>query len=167
MNFNFIQEELGVEQNLPHDLVESSMKYVMAFYYSEDRFFNRNVQFRQSENYSSDILHSLKSDCDELIENTFLYFKNRYLQPDDANHRLYALTMSQDKENSPFRTLSRYLTQSESIEDKLTTCLMICIRVRHNIFHANKYEAMNNEPETQNELIKKCYLLLSSLLRSS
>lgn len=87
-----------------------------------------------------------------------------------AHHRLHALTM-QDQGGDLTglaKDIYGYLKNADgNIHAMLSVCLMVIIRLRHNLLHANKYEAMSGEPEEQKELINRGYLLLSSLLFAS
>lgn len=168
MDYSFIAEELGVKNSYPDVLMNASMKFMMAFYFSEVRFFQRNVTFRMSDDYAENILNSTGKACEKQIDEVFEYFKDRYLTADNASHRLHALTMTDgEHENSQYKVIGGYLTNADSPKTKLSACLKICMRIRHNLFHANKYESMIKDPKEQAELITKSYQLLSCLLKES
>lgn len=84
-----------------------------------------------------------------------------------ARHRLYALTMQEEGGGLTglAEAIYRNLEDSDGdIHAMLSVCLKVIIRLRHNLLHANKYEAMIGEPEEQKILINRGYMLLSSLL---
>lgn len=167
MDYGFIVDELGVRHPYPPELIEISMKFTMAFYYSEKLFFSRFCNIRNSDQYSKNILDIVKDDCNPAIADVFEYFKRRYVSGDRARERLHALTMQEEGEDLSgwAEKIDAYLKQAEgNVEAMLSVCLMVVIRLRHNLLHANKYEVMSGEPKEQEELIGKGYSLLSSLL---
>lgn len=167
MDYSFIVDELGVRHPYPPELIEISMKFTMAFYYSEKFFFSRFCNIRNCDQYSKSILDKVKDDCNPAIADVFEYFKHRYVTGDRARDRLHALTMQKEGENLSgwAEKIDAYLNKAEgNVEAMLSVCLMVVIRIRHNLLHANKYEVMSGEPSEQQQLISKCYSLLASLL---
>ena len=167
MDNNFITKELGEKHPYPQELFEVAMKFTMAFYYCENHFFSRYCNIKNSDNYSIDILAIVKDDCNTVIADTFQYFKGRYADGERARERLHALTMQEEGGDLSgwAKTIDDYLKRSEgNVVAMLSVCLMVIIRLRHNLLHANKYEAMSGEPSEQQQLISKGYSLLASLL---
>ncbi|MFP2414075.1 hypothetical protein [Citrobacter braakii] len=167
MDNGFITKELGEKHPYPEELFEIAMKFTMAFYYCEKHFFSRFCNIRNSDHYSKFILDIVKDDCNQAIADVFEYFKGRYVNGDRARERLHALTMQEEGEDLSgwAETIDVYLNRAEGdVEAMLSVCLMVIIRLRHNLLHANKYEVMSGEPKEQEVLIGKGYSLLSSLL---
>lgn len=167
MDNSFITKELGERNPYPKELYEVSMKFTMAFYYCEEHFFSRYCSIRESDTYSSRILSIVEDECSPVIIDTFKYFQGRYMEGEMARHRLHALTMQEEGGDLTgyAESIYRYLENADgNIHAMLTVCLMVIIRLRHNLLHANKYEAMIGEPEEQKVLLNRGYLLLSSLL---
>jgi hypothetical protein len=167
MDNGFITKELGENHPYPEELFEIAMKFTMAFYYSEKHFFSRFCSIRNSDQYSKSILDIVKDDCNPTIADVFDYFKRRYVSGDRARERLHALTMQEEGEDLSgwAEKIDAYLNNAEgNVEAMLSVCLMVVIRLRHNLLHANKYEVMSGEPKEQEELIGKGYSLLASLL---
>lgn len=163
----FITKELGENHLYPEELFEIAMKFTMAFYYSEKYFFARFCSIRNSDQYSKNILDIVKDDCNPEIADVFEYFKCRYVSGDRARERLHALTMQEEGEDLSgwAEKIDSYLNNAEgNVEAMLSVCLMVVIRLRHNLLHANKYEVMSGEPKEQEKLIGKGYSLLASLL---
>lgn len=163
----FIVTELGITDPYPNDLLEITTKFTMAFYYCEKNFFSRTCYVGGARTYASDILRRVGVDCNHLINNVFLYFKDRYLLFPGASDRLYFLIM--ENGNSERRDLrvniENYLSNSEgNFERMLAVCLTVIIRLRHNLLHANKYEAMLSDANDQIELLTNAYDLLADLL---
>ncbi|HBK2596528.1 hypothetical protein [Escherichia coli] len=167
MDNSFITKELGERNPYPKELYEISMKFTMAFYYCEDHFFSRRCSIRESDTYSNRILSIVEDECSPVITETFKFFQGRYMEGEMARHRLYALTMQEEGGDLTglAEAIYRNLENSDGdIHAMLSVCLKVIIRLRHNLLHANKYEAMIGEPEEQKILINRGYMLLSSLL---
>ncbi|WP_414162863.1 hypothetical protein ACMGGS_12095 [Superficieibacter sp. BNK-5] len=166
---SFIVDELGFSELYSIELLEISMKFTMAYYYCEDVFFNRYCRIAYAENYSQKILDLIGDSSSKEILKAFTYFKQRYLLGGNAQDRIYALTMESngDSHNLSDKMTNYFSDEGGDVEKMLSVNLMVIIRLRNNLLHANKYEAMNNNPNDQTELLSVAYSLLASLLYSS
>lgn len=169
INNDFIATELGVAEPFPESLLEVSTKFTMAFYYSENMFFSRDASTRRCRDYSLYILSIINDVCSEKINDAFDYFKERYTSSEGSLNRLYALTMESDEgpKRLSIAIENDLLEAKGDLQRMLAVCLAIIIRLRHNLLHANKYEAMMNSPNEQEELLSSGYELMASLLRAS
>ncbi|BEO80416.1 hypothetical protein SMTE5_14470 [Serratia marcescens] len=166
----FIHEEFGINPPLPESIVQSSLRFMIAFYYCENKFFQRYCQFNEVPNYAQNIIQNQKEDPSNNIDLAFQFFHKRYSSNVDANNRRFALVSSLTNPKKSLDTIEESLLQAEADHDpysKLIASLYIIVRLRHNLFHANKYEAINDDPEGQRILLDNATNLLGYLLKNS
>lgn len=163
---SFIINELGVRNPYPNDLLEISTKFTIAFYYCEKLFFDTDGRFANSGNYACKILRLVEHDCNTAITTAFEYFRDRYTGTELARLKLQALTTNTSFRDGGYNSVIETGLNNlfSNNEQKLVVCLMVIIRLRHNLLHANKYDAMLNDSEEQLILLTIAYDLLADLL---
>lgn len=168
IDISFIQDEFGINPPLPEDLVQSSFRFMMAFYYCEERFFKRYCQFTEAPDYAHRIIGCQKSDPSQEIDVAFQFLHKRYISSSDSDHRRFALVSALRNPSPSEQSIKDSLCSADgSAHSKLTASLYVIIRLRHNLFHANKFEAMSDDPEGQKVLLDHAADLLGYLLKNS
>lgn len=168
INTDFMARDFGIENPFPDDLMQVSVKFMMAFYYCEERFFHRYCQFRDAESYVTRILAGQQEDPSVQIESAFQFFRERYITNADAAERRRALVSSLPNPTPQDNTIeTSFLHADGRLHSKLLASMYVIIRLRHNLFHANKYEAIHNDPDGQRVLISHAADLLGHLLKNS
>ena len=99
------------------------------------------------------------------ISQSFLYFRNRYINDGVRNHFFRNLRIKQDCDKDfIFSVLN---CESPSSEDILSACLIIVYRFRNNFFHGEKwayeFQEQRQNFEISNQLLAEVVLLHRSI----
>lgn len=158
-----INEKFGVRENLSEELLQALFEFMMGFYYAEKRFFRLGASITQTNIYAEKMRSRVESDPSNSDE-MFKYFKQRYIDNEDASYRLNGLTPNKPRD---MEIIEIALSKDNPSElDMISANLMVLIRLRHNIFHANKFSSLEEEPEEQRRLIQTSVDYLSAWLKA-
>lgn len=151
----FLKRDFGIENPPPDELMQSAFRFMMAFFYCEERLFGRKCGFWRSDRYARQIHARMAKDSVD-IDPYYSYFKNRYITGDSADSRILALvpTDARDHDDAINKLNDIFSVNDDSYDRKLEAVICVTIRLRNNLFHANKYNAINNDPAGQEELLR-------------
>lgn len=157
-----IQELFGARTPLSEEILQSVFDFTMAFYYAEKRFFSKFAKLDDTGKYA-DFLLSADEAGDIDTNSFFIFFQNRYTVGPNYYDRLSALA---DYQGPTRRKILEALEAPNPTEkQKISAVLKVIIRLRHNIFHANKAPALEADPVEQRILIDLAVKYLSLWLR--
>ncbi|MDN0028639.1 hypothetical protein [Serratia marcescens] len=161
----FLTRDFGLKNPPPDELMQAVLKFMMAFFYCEDRFFQRKCGFWKSKQYAQLIYKAIKADLPD-INLYYDYFKKRYITGNDADRRILSLIPT---DLSDFDAARVCLNRIFSINDndnlrKIEAILYVTIRLRNNLFHANKHQSINDNPLEQAKLIEVAASFYSEIL---
>jgi hypothetical protein len=156
-----IPKMFNVNKNLPEHLLQTIFDFTMGFYYAEIRIFDRRASIYHSDTYANQLLRQSEAYPIE-TNDVFRFFKERYMEPAIGPERLWALCNGQKDARELIQGALGKETPSDA--DKISAVFMVIIRLRHNLFHANKGESLNEDPEGQDILIKTARDYLSVCL---
>ncbi len=159
---NHIQELFGARNPLSEEILQSVFDFTMAFYYAESRFFSKFAKLDETDNYADFLLS--KDEHGDIDTNSFFsFFHHRYILGPDSFEKLYALADYQGETRR--KILLALEAPNPSEKQKISAVLKVIIRLRHNIFHANKAPALEADPDEQRILIDLAVRYLSQWLR--
>ena len=157
-----IQELFGARNPLSEEVLQSVFDFTMAFYYAESRLFSKFAKLDDTDDYADYLLS--KDEGGDIDTNSFFnFFHHRYIEGPGSYEKLYALA---DYQGGTRRKLLAALEVPNPTEkQRISAVLKVIIRLRHNIFHANKAPALEGDPVEQRILIDLAVRYLSQWLR--
>lgn len=158
---NRIVELFGVDNPPPDNLLQAIFDFTMGFYYAEQRLFERSASLNRTDEYADNLIR-LTQENPVNSDRTFDFFKQRYTNELNGPEALESL--------ADYQYVARIAIYEKLIIDeptdaqKVSACLKVIIRLRHNLFHGNKGRAIEIDPQGQSLLIRRAVQYLSEWL---
>jgi len=134
INIENVPELLGIDGHLGEEILQALFEFTLVFSLTEHRLMNRKGSIHRTHIYAKDLVenHGMRAD------NEFHYFHHRYILGDDAARKLDILC----NEIKPDReaVYAALVKPDPSDFDKVNAVLKVCLRLRHNLFHGNKWQ---------------------------
>lgn len=137
-------------------------QFTLLFSLFEAKLLNCEGKQASSDNYAKDFISRDLVNIEQL-NSAYIHFQNRYADSNGGENRYLKLCgkrggILQD----PVRTI--LISESPSIEERLTACLYIAFRLRSNLFHGPKW-LHNIERQVDN--LNSASIILRSILHES
>jgi len=162
MNFDvtdWINSKLG--SALDEKAIRSIKDFSLVWNIFEDRACGNDASLPVLEKFIDRISGFLVA-AEEMITNTYGYFKKKYVDKDRINLKFTFLNLS--KTDNPAFVESTLLAESPSLRDKALTSLIIISRYRNNLYHALKDMTQIHE---QKENFRMANRFLATILEIS
>lgn len=125
---------------LSPDLLDAVLKFTLAFSYAEHKLMGGRSSAARANDYAVSLLDRGDFEFDRYAR----YFQNRYTREAGFEEKLTALCNGDGPSfiqiNSAFSGISSKLNQLEAL-------LRVCIRLRNNLFHGEKWSYMLRDQE--------------------
>jgi hypothetical protein len=130
---DWINSKLG--SALDEKAIKSIKDFSLVWNIFEDRACDNNASLPALEKFIDRNSGFLVA-ADEIITNTYEYFKKKYVDKDRINLKFTFLNLS--KSDNPAYVESTLLAENPSLKDRALTSLIIISRYRNNLYHALK-----------------------------
>jgi len=130
---DWINSKLG--SALDEKAIKSIKDFSLVWNIFEDRACDNDASLPVLEKFIDRISGFLVA-AEEIITNTYEYFKKKYVDKDKINLKFTFLNLS--KTDNPAFVESTLLAESPSLRDKALMSLIIISRYRNNLYHALK-----------------------------
>lgn len=130
---DWINSKLG--SALDEKAIKSIKDFSLVWNIFEDRACDNNASLPALEKFIDRNSGFLVA-ADEIITNTYEYFKKKYVDKDKINLKFTFLNLN--KSDNPAYVESTLLAESPSLKDRALTSLIIISRYRNNLYHALK-----------------------------
>jgi len=139
----------GQPVSLSPALLDSVLRFTLAFSYAEHKIMGGWASTRHARNYAQTLLSEKDFKLD-FFEN---YFLNRYTKENGFEHKLRFLCngddQSYDQINAAFTSIGIPKI------DRLEALFRVCIRLRNNLFHGQKWSYMLRDQESNLDMATK------------
>ena len=156
---DWINSKLG--SALDEKAIKSIKDFSLVWNIFEDRACDNNASLPALERFIDRNSGFLVA-ADEIITNTYEYFKKKYVDKDRINLKFTFLNLS--KSDNPAYVESTLLAENPSLKDRALTSLIIISRYRNNLYHALKDMTQIHE---QKENFRIANRFLASILEIS
>jgi len=139
----------GQPVSLSPALLDSVLRFTLAFSYAEHKIMGGWASTRESRNYAETLL-SEKDFKFDLFEN---YFLNRYTKENGFEQKFCILC---NNDNQSYDQINAAFTSNETSNiDRLEALFRVCIRLRNNLFHGEKWSYMLRDQESNLDMATK------------
>ncbi|MFV9686624.1 hypothetical protein ACNY67_06995 [Pantoea sp. KXB45] len=139
----------GQPVNLSPALLDSVLRFTLAFSYAEHKLMRGWASTREARDYAKNLL-SEKDFKFDIFEN---YFFNRYSKENGFEQKLRILC---NNDNQSYNQINAAFTSNEiSKIDRLEALFRVCIRLRNNLFHGEKWSYMLRDQESNLDMATK------------
>ena len=128
------RELLGINVDIEPRLKDSITNFTLVFSRAEQVLMEGNGSIRKTHEYAEELADKLGMDAGIAFD----YFRNRYITSIDGESRLDALCP--DKPRDRQKVFDAFVKVDPSSKDKMEAVLNVCLRLRHNLFHGNKWQ---------------------------
>lgn len=150
-----IRDLLGTDVDLSPDLIRAIINFTLVFSLAEQKLMDGRGSIMRTEKYAEIITDQYGM----TLESEFDYFRHRYIGSQNAKSYLDALCHK--KPNDREKVFTSLTKDNPSERDKAEAVLNVCIRLRHNLFHGNKW---HYEIRGQEENLETVTRMLSEYL---
>lgn len=130
---DYFRKLLGIDANLDQELVQGIIDFTLVFSLAEQKLMDGNGSIRDTHTYAATLsqLYGMSADAQ------FEYFHHRYTTEKNAEERLDRLCPKKPQDKERVRIALTKVNPSNA--EKIEAVLNVCIRLRHNLFHGNKW----------------------------
>ena len=133
-NPEFIRKLLGIDVDLSPKLIQSIVNFTLVFSLAEQKLMGGYGSIGRTHQYAETLIDEHGMD----VNVGFVYFHKRYITSHDADYRLDSLCPDKPKDRK--KVYGALVKDNPSSKDKAEAVLNVCLRLRHNLFHGNKWQ---------------------------
>lgn len=140
--------------------IEEIMNFALLWNMFEGRIFGKYIKKSGIDEKTPKIAKYIK---EEVIDDAFSYFKNRYVEEEEGKYKFKHLYLDRTLNKTAIETIYETLKVNSCMkEEKVKIILYIIYRLRNNLFHGEK-EAY--ELYAQNEMFGVCNSFIIECLK--
>lgn len=128
------QKLLSIDVDLSPQLIQSIIEFTLVFSLVEQKLMEGMGSILRTGDYAT----TLAEQYGMTAEYEFDYFHRRYITEPNAEHHLNSLCPQKPRDKR--RVYDALIKDAPSNHDKVEAVLNVCIRLRHNLFHGNKWQ---------------------------
>ncbi|MEX2952526.1 hypothetical protein AB4K01_15150 [Serratia fonticola] len=133
-NAESIKDLLGLHVDLSQELIRAIIDFTLVFSLTEQKLMDGEGAIGRTDKYAKDLVDNYGMNAD----NEFNYFHRRYILDEDAKHHLDSLCPDRPRDREKVHAALVKIEPSNF--DKVNAVLKVCLRLRHNLFHGNKWQ---------------------------
>lgn len=125
---------MGIDVDLSPKLIQSVVNFTLVFSLAEQKLMDGAGSISRTHKYAETLIDRHGMD----VDGGFIYFYKRYITAENADHRLDSLCPNKPKDRQ--KVYDALVKDNPSSKDKAEAVLNVCLRLRHNLFHGNKWQ---------------------------
>ncbi|KFB89008.1 hypothetical protein CR62_24100 [Serratia grimesii] len=125
---------LGINVDLAPQLIQSITEFTLVFSLVEQKLMEGMGSILHTNNYANTLSEKYGMTADY----EFDYFRCRYITGPNAEDYLNSLCPKKLRDKKI--VYDALINDSPTNQDKIEAVLNVCIRLRHNLFHGNKWQ---------------------------
>lgn len=130
---NYFRKLLGIDAHIDQELVQEIIDFTLVFSLAEQKLMGGNGSIRDTHTYAATLSQQYGMNADVQFE----YFHHRYITKQNADEYLDNLCPKKPRDRETVRIA--LMKANPSNAEKIEAVLNVCIRLRHNLFHGNKW----------------------------
>lgn len=158
INENDLHWIFGRSVNLNNDILEAVLKFTLAFSYAENALMEGHSSTKGAKDYAAKLINDSSFRFGPYSD----YFRSRYNRDVGFEQRLQVLCNGD--EISISQITKTFSSLESSPQDVIESLFRVCIRLRNNLFHGEKWSYML---EGQEENLNMATAFIVDALRAS